>query len=153
MISVVPCPSGRTARPPTILSLLVALALAAGCEAIFSEPELDPDDVPPSAVLELRRTGGDQPLLADGASRDTLEARIPKGASTRVVTFTTSRGKFLLSPGKQEIKVRAEPGNDPTDERLIARTVLVADTLPGEAVISASVGEFTRYIVVPFIKR
>lgn len=129
---------------------LLALSLFAGGCKIITDPERDPDDVPTSEVLALSRTGGDLPLRADGTTRDTLLAHIPAGSTQRVVTFTTTRGKFLLS-NKQDLKVRAEKSGDPYDPRLVARAVLVADTIPGEAVVSASIGDFTAYLFVPFV--
>jgi hypothetical protein len=141
---------GRGTIPP-IAALLLALSVAS-CDKILSEPERDSDDVPPSEILSLTRTGGDLPLRADGVTRDTLEARIPEGSTARTVIFTTSRGSFLLSPVKQELKVRAEPSGNDNDGRLIARAVLVADTIPGQAVVSASIGDFTQYLFVPFVK-
>jgi ABC-type amino acid transport substrate-binding protein len=135
-----------------VLTALLALSGAlAACEDLF-DPERDPDEVPLSEAIELSRTGGDLPLIANGRTQDTLVARIPRGASARVVTFTTSAGTFALKPGGTEIKVRAERSGDPRDDRLVARAVLVADTIARTAVVSASVGEFTDYLQVPFVK-
>src|SRR5688500_10030360 len=90
--------------PLRLAALLTLTLLAGSCNDILTDPERDPDDVDPSEVLMLSRTGGDLPLRADGMTRDTLIARIPPGSTLRLVTFTTTHGKFLLS-GKQDLKV------------------------------------------------
>ena len=131
--------------------LLGVAASVVACRGL-TPSDRDPDAVALSEIIELKRVGGDQPLRADGTARDTLEARIPRGASTRVVTFTTSAGHFALAPGGGPLKVLAETGTDARDSRLVARAVLVADTLPKTAVVSAGVGDFSAYLEVPFVK-
>lgn len=132
---------------------LVLLAVAtAACDEILHTPERDASEIDRAEILQLTRVGGDQPLPADGVSQDTVEARIPKDASTQIVKFSLSRGRFLYGPGKTEMEVRAEPSRDRHDSRLVARAVIVADTLPGEAVVSASIGGFTEYLFVPFVR-
>lgn len=131
--------------------LILALA-AAACDGIPSDLERTPDDVPLSEIIDLSRAGGDRPLRADGMSVDTLVARIPRGASSREITLTTSRGSFLLNPGNKSIKVRAERSASTTDDRLVARAVLVADTTAAPVVVSASVKEFTAYLTIPLVR-
>lgn len=132
--------------------LLLVAAVGAACDDISSGFERDPDDVPLSEIIQLTRTGGDLPLRADGQSADTLLAKIPRDASSRVITFTTSRGSFALAPGSKTIKVRAERSSDPYDRRLTARAVVVSDTTAGDVVASAAVGEYTDYLVIPFVR-
>jgi|GEM_PF-5085595 len=132
------------------IALLVLALFAGACNDILSDPERDPDDVPASEVLALSRTGGDLPLRADGVTRDTLVADIPVNSTLREITFTTTHGKFLLS-NKQELKVRAEKGSGAYNRRLVARAVLIADTVPAQAVVSASIGDFDAYLFVPFV--
>lgn len=149
--------SGRGSRPGRISRgigtclLLLLVGLFPACEEWVTGPAGDPDDVPHRDILELTRTGGDLPLRADGQTQDTLEARLPQGAARRVVTFSTTAGTFRLN-GKSDIKVRAEKSADPVDPRLVARAVLVSDTVAKTAIVSASVGEFTRYLEVSFVK-
>ena len=131
-----------------LVALLVGLG---GCD-LTSELEPHPDEITLSQIIQLSRTGGDLPIPANGTAGDTLVAKIPRGASARVVTFTTSRGSFQLNPGDKTIKVRAERTTDPHDQRLVARAVLVSDTVAGQAVVSASVSDFTDYLVVPFVR-
>ncbi len=147
--------AARQSRPPVLARFLLVLAACAAAACGLPDlvdPDVDPEDVPESEILDLTRTGGDLPLRADGKTQDTLVARIPEGASSRVVTFTTSAGSFLLTPASKTISVRAEKSADLHDSRLVARAVLVADTLPGTAVASAKVGDFTRYLNVPFVR-
>jgi hypothetical protein len=120
--------------------------LLGGCDPI-SEPEGDPDDVPMSEIITLSRLEVG-PLLTGGSDTDTFVARLPAGATSRVVTFKTTLGSFVLA-GSKEMKVRAEAAGD---SALIARAELRADTLTGTAIVSASVGDFTVYESVEIIR-
>lgn len=143
----------RLGRHPAVRVGLVAL-LACATPACDLESELqpDPDTVAAADILDLTRTGGDLPILANGAGIDTLVARIPRGASDRWVTFTTSRASLLARPGLLTVRVRAEETADRHDRRLVARVVLFGDTIAAPVVASAAVGPYTDYVVVPFVK-
>lgn len=146
----VPTRSRRDAAVVAVTAALLASTLA-GCD-LESELQPDPETVAVSDILDLTRSGGDLPIVANGNGADTLVARIPRGASDRVVTFTTSRGSFLARPGLTTVKVRAEETDDRHDRRLVARVVLFGDTVAAPVVASATVGPYTDYLVIPFVK-
>jgi hypothetical protein len=69
----------------------------------------------------------------------------------RVVTFTTTRGRLKFAVDGKTAVTRAERVDDPQDDRLVAKTVLVADTIPGTTVVSATVGEIRRFAEISFV--
>ncbi|HEX6038683.1 hypothetical protein [Longimicrobium sp.] len=144
-----PRPAPRWLRACALPACL-ALATATCDGGVISEPERDPLDVPLSEILELTRTGA-APVRADGASQDTVVARIPDHAFTRRVVFRTTAGKFHASQTREELVTAVRVEGD-GDDRLVAKAVLVADTVAGAAAVSATVGDFTQYIAVPFVE-
>lgn len=122
------------------LTLLLALA---GCDALMSSLEPDPDDIPPDEILEISHSRQAPQMPADGASIDTIYARIPENASTRTVEFGTTRGTFHRYGAVQSASVRAVPDGE---GRLVAAVELRADTVPGTAIVRATVAAFTRFL-------
>ncbi|HET7463858.1 MAG TPA: hypothetical protein VFJ82_21560 [Longimicrobium sp.] len=130
---------------------LVIVALSAGGCKLISEPERDSLDVPLSEIIDLTRRGGSLPVLADGTTEDTLVATIPEQSTSRLVTFNTTGGRFVLAgPGKQ-LKVTAVRDSSRTDDRLVAKAVIRSDSAI-IAITSASVLDFTAYLPVTFVK-
>lgn len=129
---------------------MACVALAAACNDLPSEPERDSLDVPGSEIITLTRAGGSLPVPADGVTEDTLIATIPEGSATRLVTFNTTGGRFVLAGGKQ-IKVTAVRDNSRSDKRLVARAAIVSDSSI-VAATSASVGDYTAYVPIKFVK-
>lgn len=126
---------------------ILALVLFAQSACRLPDLERDPDEVPMSEILTLTRAGTGA-LRMNPPEAETFLAMIPLNASTRVVTFRTTAGVFPMS-GTKEIKVRAERDSLIT-QRLVARTVLRADTIPGTAYVSATIGDFTAYDSIRF---
>ncbi|HEV2147454.1 MAG TPA: hypothetical protein VGR37_08625 [Longimicrobiaceae bacterium] len=150
-------PSGRRIAcrlrsPRTLVPLFAAVLFLVSCDELTSELERSPDEVHLSEIIGLFRVNHPLPLTANGASEDTLLAVLPPGASPRVVTFSTTAGSFRRTAGAREIKVRAERDLESGRDRLVARAVLVSDTIPRVATVSATVAEFTTYLQVPFVK-
>lgn len=144
-------PAKRAVRAG-ILALLMAVAGAGACNEWITEFEPDPESIPLRDIIHLTRAGGrTAPLAADGAASDTLLARLPADASTRVVTFTTTAGTFPLTASR-EAAVRAERDDADPERRLVARIVLRADTLPAVAVVSAKVADFRDTLSVAFVR-
>jgi hypothetical protein len=127
-------------------------APSSACDGITSELEPNTDQVAPEEILRVYRASGVAPLPANGVSQDTIYALLPRDASQRIVTFTTSAGSFAPVPGSTSVKVRAERSTTPYGDKLVARAVIRADTLARTAVVSAEIGEFVRYVEVSFIK-
>lgn len=138
-------------RPATYFTLLAALILAS-CDSLTDDLEPDEDSIPPEEVLRVYRSAGGTPLPANGLTRDTIYALLPLNADSRVVSFATSAGTLLPIPGAKTIDVRAEREDTPWGRRLVAKAVIQTDTIATTAVVSAKVGEFIRYLDVPFLK-
>ena len=138
----------RAARLYSLIPAAWALWVCGACEAWLDTLEPDPETVPLSAIIDLARVGPNLPLPADGVSTDTIIARLPKEATTRVIKFSTTLGSFELTGGQKTIDVRSQLEGS----KLIARAILVSDTLPGTAVVRASVSEFSSYLQIRFIE-
>lgn len=133
-----------------VVTAATLLVWTSGCDQITSE-FFDPDaEVPNEQIIDLRRARAPGPLPANGAATDTLIARIPERATTRVVTFTTTGGMFELSNSK-ELKVRAEsPG--PDADHLEARAVLRTDTIAARVFVRASIADYSDTVEVAFVQ-
>jgi hypothetical protein len=134
----------------TIGRSLILILLLAGCEDWLSDPEPSVDDVPLSEIVDVERAGEPLPLAADGVSADSIFAFLPLDARTRIVKFTTTAGSFDLTGGQRTVDVRAVRTED--GMRLRASAVLIADTVAVTAVVRGTVGEFSDFVLVPFIK-
>ena len=131
-------------RIPSPLAAL--LVCCAACNPFDpSDPEADPLSVPLSEIIDLQHTYP-YALPVDSVTVDTLIAYLPRGASTRLVKFTTTAGRFQESNAKA-IEVVAVPT---TGKRLRAITLLLADTSASSATIAARVDIFTDYLEVAF---
>jgi hypothetical protein len=133
--------------------LLLSAVLACNDASWTFEPSTD--DVPLEDIVRLTRAGSGV-LSADTTSLDTLKAHIPRGADTRVITFTTTAGWFEHTARAKELKVRAVL-EAPTDAFLTARTVFRSDTLVTGAVVDtatvrASIGDFTALLRIPLAR-
>src|SRR5580765_8881601 len=115
-------------------SIAKALAICALMFAGCSKVE-DPTSVAPDQIISMKIIGP-AALLADGVSTTTIQAVLPREATTRSVKFTTSRGSFLGTDGKQEFTLTA-------DVQGIANATLVAGREAGAANVMATVGTFT----------
>lgn len=129
---------------------LLCLLLAASCDDILSDFDRDPDAVPTEDIISLTRAGTGA-LAANGTTRETISARIPNNASTRVITFTTTAGVFELTNAK-EVKVRAERDPSQPKGKLVATAVLRADTLTTTAIVSAVISDFRDTVWVPMVR-
>lgn len=122
-----------------------------GCDALTSDLEGDPADVPIEEVITIQRKGTGA-LRADRNVVDTLFALLPRGANARAVTFRTTIGSFDFTAGAKEYKTSAQPEAGVSTDKLVARAILRADTIAGTTTVSASVGDFTTYTTIPFVR-
>lgn len=128
-------------------SASLALLVLFGCDALNSALEPDVDDVPPDEILTLSQSRNPPRMPADGESLDTVFARIPGEASSRTVEFSSTKGSFYRYGAVQSVSVRAESDGE---GRLVAAVALRADTIPGTAIVRATIRGITRFLEVEF---
>lgn len=121
------------AQIPVAALLLLMLASCSDLE--------DPTGVTLDDIIRLQITGPSS-IRADGASTTTVTATLPEEATNRTVKFTTTRGSFFGTDGKQEVTVNA-------DDQRIATATIVAGREAGVANVTATVGGFTAAIALP----
>ena len=116
---------------------IVAVVILFGCSRVE-----DPTSIPIDQIIAVRVTGPN-PIVADGSAMTTLEAMIPAEATgtNRTVKFTTTRGSFQGTDGKQEVSVTV-------DAQGIARATLIAGRDPAIANVSATAGTYTSSVPV-----
>lgn len=133
-------------RPSVRLLVFVTAYAVVGCFVSPSEPS--PDSIAPSSVIRIvaAPTGA---VVAGPQSSVTLAAFLPRGSTSRTVTFTTNAGSFIEN-GTKQITARATLDSADTT-RLVAQTAL-RDTLAETAIVRATVGEFYDTVSVNFVK-
>lgn len=134
----------------TVVMAAMVLLTMGGCDEIASDFYERDVEVAPEEVIDLTRTAAPNALPADGTSTDTMVARIPFRAASRVVTFTTTGGVFEVSAAK-EVKVRAEPVETASGS-LEARAVLRTDTVAARVFVRATVSDYSDTLQIMFVR-
>jgi hypothetical protein len=111
----------------------------------LKDPKLVPDI---SEILTITYKNNDSVLVADGADKIEVEARLNNDnvGANRLVTFVTEQGSFVGATGdKKSITVKAEDH--------IAKVILMSDNVANKAVqLSIGVGDFMIYPKVTFVR-
>jgi hypothetical protein len=124
----------KASRIAVIAMMLIAVV---GC------PDLeDPTSVKLEDIIRLDVTGPTS-IRADGVSTTTVRATLPEEATNRSVKFTTTRGSFGGTDGKQEITVTAS-------DQGVATATIVAGRDAGVANVTATVGGFITSLQLPY---
>lgn len=123
------------------LGLSVALA-SVSCSTLE-----DSDSVKPEEVLELTVQGQTQ-LIGNGKSRTAFLVRVPKSATQREITFTTSGGFFIYN----NLKAIKQFADSIAGDYCFTRTVLRSDTVKGPVYIIAETPFARRRVSVTFTK-
>ena len=114
----------------------VALLIAAACSRVE-----DPTAVKLDEIIRIKITGPTS-IRADGVSTTTVQATIPREATSRNVKFTTTQGTFQSTGGKAEIVVMA-------DDQGIAIATIIAGREAAMSNITAIAGSSIASLTLP----
>lgn len=116
--------------------VLAGFLVIAGCSKVE-----EPTAVPMDQIVKLRITGPAS-IRADGVSTTTVQATIPREASSRNIKFGITQGTFENTGGKSEITVAADDQGVATATVIAGREVVVAN-------VTATAGTFTVSTPLP----
>jgi len=119
-----------------VTACAVVLLIAAACSKIE-----DPTGVKLDEIIQIKITGPTS-IRADGVSTTTIQAMIPREATSRNVKFTTTHGTFQNTGGKAEIVVMA-------DDHGIATATLIAGRDAVVSNVSAATGTSVASVNLP----